>query len=207
MLPFLTNIVKDWGLIGVLLILLVVCFFVVWKVAKFLGRWESKGEDLALLKSKWETDIPAIRGSIQLLKITMDDIAQKVNPNAVVSSSSPVNLTDIGKEIASDIKADNFIERNAQKLVALIEKQNPKNAYDVQQACFLIIDELEGLLSSAELEIAKKKSVENGMLLRHTLSIFAILLRDKVLENKGWSIGDVDKYNPENKDSDSKKTH
>ena len=59
---------------------------------------------------------------------------------------------------------------------------------------------MEGLLSSAELEIAKKKSVENGMLLRHTLSIFAILLRDKVLENKGWSIGDVDKYNPENKE-------
>ena len=38
MLPFLTNIVKDWGLIGILLILLVVCFFVVWKVAKFYKK-------------------------------------------------------------------------------------------------------------------------------------------------------------------------
>ena len=119
-----------------LLILLVVCFFVVWKVAKFLGRWESKGEDLALLKSKWETDIPAIKGSIQSMKLSLDDIAQKVNPNPVVSSSSPVNLTDIGKEIASDIKADNFIERNAKKLVALIDKQNPKKCLRCSASLF-----------------------------------------------------------------------
>ena len=60
---------------------------------------------------------------------------------------------------------------------------NPQNAYDVQQTCFSIVGEhIEKMLTANELEIAKEKSLESGILLSNTLSIFAVLLRDKILE-------------------------
>ena len=41
--------------------------------------------------------------------------------------------------------------------------------------------------------MAKDLSVEYGIPLSHTLSVFAVLLRDTIIKSKGWKLGDIDK--------------
>ncbi len=188
---FVAKQLESWGYVGVFLIFLITIIIFAFKIGHFLGGWKDKEEKLNYLYKEF----PSLIATVKVIQKTVDSIYGKIFPNAPIAASSPIKLTETGIGIAQSLKAHDFIIKNETKLKRLVEKENPKNAYDVQQACFSIISrDIEDLLSDEELSIAKKTSVDKGILLHHTLSIFAVILRDKILDDKGWMIGDVDKH-------------
>lgn len=197
----------------ILLVVLVASYWAVHKVSYLIARWKHKEEDMDSLKRRWDDDIPNIKASIDLISqrldlifqkwdddipkmkasidLTsqrMDMIFQKLYPHATVQISSPTKLTETGKVISKALHAEEFIERFYQTLSSSVKKSNPRNAYDLQQACFSVVArEIEGLLSEEQVEIAKDKSFEYGLPLDHTLAIFAVLLRDHLMKEKEWT--------------------
>ena len=71
----------------------------------------------------------------------IDLIYQQLNPNSAVRAMSPVSLTPIGNEIATSINAQNILSRCSDFLEKELEKENPKNAYDIQMVSMKIAKE------------------------------------------------------------------
>ena len=174
-----------------LIVILISLFVLLWRGGRFYGEWKerqnSHTSSIYKLQEKWDRDIPFIKERVNLLYTTIfSDTAYK--------NESPAKLTDIGNEISVHLKAGKILENNLDRLKGLVEESKPITPYDLQQVCFSVVeDNMTQLLSNDELNIAKDESVKRGMPLDHTLSIFAILLRDKLLEEKGWNISNVDK--------------
>ena len=123
------------------------------------------------------------------IKTKLNLILSKLISHSILKSTSPINLTDSGKRIAKMMKADNIINKNLKQFKKFIDKDDPKTPYDLQQTCFFVVDKnIKDILTTPEINIAKQESVKNGIPLDHTLSLFAILLRDKLLAEKGWKI-------------------
>ncbi len=123
------------------------------------------------------------------IKTKLNLILSKLISHSILKSTSPINLTDSGKRIAKMMKADDIINKNLKQFKKFIDKDDPKTPYDLQQTCFFVVDKnIKDILTTPEINIAKQESVKNGIPLDHTLSLFAILLRDKLLAEKGWKI-------------------
>ena len=71
----------------------------------------------------------------------IDLIYQQLNPNSAVRAMSPVSLTPIGNEIATSINAQNILSRCSDFLEKELEKEHPKNAYDIQMVSMKIAKE------------------------------------------------------------------
>ena len=182
------KIVEDLNAsVGVLLIILIGLGFLIYKFGIFKGKWDAKSEDLSLLKKQYDESFPFLKERINL-------IFQHTYPKAAIKTSSPAELTEIGKKIVDSLDAPKIIEKNKQNLESFIEEEKVDNAYDLQKSCFSVIEKNgEKLLNSQQLDMAKDLSVEYGIPLSHTLSVFAVLLRDTIIKSKGWKLGDIDK--------------
>ena len=181
-MPSLLNLLTQLNSAPVVIlgITLIVTIVFVSKISNFLGQWKTN--------QKFVDKIPTIEAKLTSIDNTIVQIYQKTVSTAVVTTSSPAHLSEVGKNIVKSLEADKILLRNEERLINLVDEENPQNAYDVQQTCFSIVGEhIEKMLTANELEIAKEKSLESGILLSNTLSIFAVLLRDKILEKKGIS--------------------
>ena len=193
-MPSLLNLITqlDSAPVVILGITLIVTIVFVSKISNFLGQWKTN--------QKFVDKIPTIEAKLTSIDNTIVQIYQKTVSTAVVTTSSPAHLSEVGKNIVKSLEADKILLRNEERLINLVEEENPQNAYDIQQTCFSIVGEhIEKMLTANELEIAKEKSLESGILLSNTLSIFAVLLRDKILEKKGIPLKDVDNKNDSKK--------
>lgn len=193
-MPSLLNLLTqlDSAPVVILGITLIVTIVFVSKISNFLGQWKTN--------QKFVDKIPTIEAKLTSIDNTIVQIYQKTVSTAVVTTSSPAHLSEVGKNIVKSLEADKILLRNEERLINLVDEENPQNAYDVQQTCFSIVGEhIEKMLTANELEIAKEKSLESGILLSNTLSIFAVLLRDKILEKKGIPLKEVDNKNDSKK--------
>ena len=193
-MPVLLNLISqlDSAPVVILGITLIVTIVFVSKISNFLGQWKTN--------QKFVDKIPTIEAKLTSIENIIVQIYQKTVSTAAVTTSSPAHLSEVGKNIVKSLEADKILLRNEERLINLVEEENPQNAYDVQQTCFSIVGEhIEKMLTANELEIAKEKSLESGILLSNTLSIFAVLLRDKILEKKGISLKEVDNKNDSKK--------
>ena len=197
----LQNIIEQLNLsVFILIAIFVTLIVVARKVLKFYGQWETKqkihSSNIDRLQQSWNNDIPYIKEKVGLL------FAQTFT-NSVYRSNIPAHLTNVGEKIFGQLKVNEIIHKNKDKLKKLIEAENPKNTYDLQQACFLVIEKnMSEILTSSKLDIAKNESAKYGIPLDHTLTIFAILLRDILLKEKGWNIFGIDKPDTKNKSID-----
>lgn len=161
----------------------------IWKISALVTKWQIKENDLSNLRKDWNKDIPYIKERVNLLFANNFE-------GSVFKNKSPATLTKVGKDIAKLINANKIIEDNIKKLKELVNDKSPKNAYDLQGICFSIIDDnMEKMIGEEYLNIAKNESIKHGIPLDHTLSLFAILLRDILLKENNWDIYDIDKKN------------
>ena len=113
----------------------------------------------------------------------------------LVKAQSLISLTDLGREIAKDIDAEKIFERHQVKLVEKVKEKAPINAYDIQQCSFSIVrEEMIKLLSEDELVKIKKVAFDRGLLVEDIMPVFEIYLRDKILDDTGIPIPEVDNY-------------
>jgi len=140
-------------------------------------------------------NVEAIKDTVISLSTKIDLIYQNTLSNPLVQSQSPISLTESGKTISKEVGANDIFDKHWDKLLKLIDKKSPKNAYDIQQCAFSIAKEqLIELLNEDDLVNIKKVAFSHGILVEDIMSVFGILLRNKTLEVKDIPISDVDKH-------------
>jgi hypothetical protein len=171
----------------VLLGILVVAFWSLFRMGKF-------SEQFSQHKTKIEK-VDTLSDRIIELTVKVDLIYQNTNPNKTVAAQSPISITPNGKKIAEKINADQIMRKYFAQLSGFVEATNPKTAYDVQTVSMTIAKSktMMGLLNADEINAIKAEAYARGLLVEDIMAIFGVLLRDNILQKKGWSVAEVDK--------------
>ncbi len=114
-----------------------------------------------------------------------------------LASLSPINLTDVGQKIVTKINANDILKRCIPQLEKEVEKEKPNSAYDIQMVSMKVSKEyMVTCLIENELAVVKQEAYERGLLIEDIMSVFGVLLRNHILNQKGISISAVDNHTP-----------
>lgn len=114
--------------------------------------------------------------------------SMKLSPFA---AGSPVQLTTAGQEILQKSGMKVAIDQKQNELLAEIQKQNPKTAYDVQEVTKKTFQEFHW--SEVALKGFKEYSFQSGKwTLADILEVGAVYFRDIALKELGFAIEDLD---------------
>lgn len=170
----------------VLLVLLIATGWMLYKI----GGWKQTFSHHAGRIEKAER----IADTVISIQTKVDLIYSLVNPNSPTRAASPISLTPVGHEIVTAISAEDIFKAHAVKLAAIVEGRNPKNAYDIQQISFDVAKkEFFNLLNENELRMVKEQAFKRGILAEDVMTVFGVLLRNKILADKNIPIAEVDK--------------
>ena len=107
----------------------------------------------------------------------VDEILRRVPPLLPMSSTSPLQLNDLGKEISAELGGAAWAERHL-KIVAA--KVKDFDAYEIQEHCF---DYVKGEVFSDEEKSAIRRSAFNRGFGREIIrQVLAIELRNRLLD-------------------------
>lgn len=182
--------------VWVLIALLFVAFYLVSKVSNLIGKWSEKSSH----QDEKIGNLSNLAKDVIVMQTKVEMIYQNTLKTPLVMSSSPLTLTNAGKEISEKIEANKILQKYISQLCSEVELTSPKNAYDIQMAAIKIVKEkLISFLNEKELTDIKNQAYLRGILVEDVLSVFGILLRNHILNEKGIPIADVDKHDISNK--------
>ena len=137
----------------------------------------------------WMGEVNADRKGInEFMKEIRDDIKKilKRLPAATIKSSSPLQLTEMGRSISDDLDVRDWVQRIAPSLTERVKGKRP---FEIQNFCFdYVKDEFEP--SAAQLLRLQESAYDNSIDLDGVLDVLAIELRDRLLELAGASTPD-----------------
>ena len=140
-----------------------------------IGRWIGK---VGANQSSFKGFIEEIREDIREIKGDIKGILREL-PSKVLTSGSPIRLTDFGKKIAEDIGAEEWAKSLAPNL---LPKVKDKSQYEIQEFC------LEYTTKKITLDESQSLVVENcaytqGVDTRAVRQVLGIVLRDVLVRN------------------------
>lgn len=100
---------------------------------------------------------------------------QKYIDKNIYKSSSPLSLTDLGKELIKESGLEKILETEKNTLISLLNKMNPKTKYDVQEMARSLMDNLK---EYPAFEPVKTYAFNTGKDFGQILRAGAIPLRD-----------------------------
>ena len=168
------------------------------KIVLFIDKWDKRD----VIFEEWTKLLPEIHFNLKSLGKEVENIRKTLGleNDILVERKSPISLTDKGIEISEKLEAEAILDANYEELTSILRTKNPNNAYDIQELSMDIAHEfLEKNIDKENLEKAKKVAYEAGIPLESLYSIFGILLRDRILKERGFSHTDVDNHDPTNK--------
>lgn len=134
-------------------------------------------------------DLAYLKGSVEIL--------QNNKAKALMQSNSPIALTDEGRRVASEMKSEDLISANWERINSTLLAANLATAYDVQQFCMETASvEPSKFFDETTLNKVKKYAFLHGMPLQLYLRLLGIIIRDKYFELNGVSIDEVDNSDP-----------
>ena len=153
-------------------------------------------ESIEKISERINVNIDEIRRDIAYLKGVNDIYKSNVDPYA--QSHSPISLTALGKEVAEEIGVSEMIQRNWDAIMNDIDNNaEGKSAYDIQEYCIeTSVVELEKFLLPEDLAKLKDYAYNKGRQIVAFSQIFAIMIRDKYMAEKGIPIEEIDKTTP-----------
>ena len=179
----------------VLLAILIIVAVGLYRFGYYLGQWKERfsAHDRRLAK------VDVIHETVIKLDTKVQLIYDNTNPRATFRTASPIALTDLGKEIASSIKAETLFQRYLPALVGKINAKCPaiSNAYDIQVAAMAISKkDLPDMATAEEVNLVKTEAFNRGMPAEDIWAIFGVYLRDHILKERDIAVAEVDKHNP-----------
>lgn len=139
----------------------------------FAGRWVGGINDL---KDTVGTAISEIRDDIK-------KIFERLPP-PTISQTSPLKLTDLGRDISGEVNASQWADTNSKRLM---ERLRGKKPFEIQEFCFKYVKGAE-FKPTPETENAIRESAYNhGTTVDQVKDVFAIELRDALLSLTGQS--------------------
>lgn len=152
--------------------------------------------------SNLENTISGIKTSITYMQKSIDSLAQSLqNNNKLVldpftESHSPLQITEIGKEMIKRTGMHEIFEKNWDKINEIIKNNcNSMNPYDIQQ--FLIEQSIvfpEIFLSQSELDKLKTDAYKMGLSLTSYMKVIAVMSRDRYFDENNIDVNDIDMY-------------
>lgn len=143
--------------------------------------------------SRLEKGLETLNNTVQELKNTLI----KKFGVSVAESTSPINLTDYGKEISEKVNADDIASLYADKLKDQVVGMNP---YEIQEHCFSYAknDLLKDLKENApeEYRVITDYAYDAGLEAKKITYVIGIKLRDELLNSMGVAPNEIDKHNP-----------
>lgn len=156
----------DWIRLGIFT--LSILGAVVW-ISRWFGKHEEWMKGVNEFKSETKSSLAGIRDDIKKILVAL--------PRNVLAGTSPVQLTELGKEVSKSVRASAWAERKAPQLV---DHMKDKTAYDVQKYCFEYLKK-ESVLEPDDDKAAKECAFQHGIKLEQVLDVFAVELRDRLL--------------------------
>lgn len=173
----------------VLLVVLVAIGYVLVKVGQWKEKFDHHKDRIGNLE--------ALSDKIVVISTKIDLIYSYVNPNSMVRSHSPISLTAVGIETAKTLHAEDMLSRYYTRLRDQIELNRPQNAYDIQKFAMQVAKEnMINMINANEINAIKDAAYNKGVLLEDIFLIFGVLLRDKILNEKGISVAEIDHHAP-----------
>lgn len=174
----------------VLLLLMAAIGYVLVKVGQWSANFKHHHSRIDSLEGMSERVIA--------ISTKVDLIYGLVNPNSMTRAHSPISLTEIGAQTATSINAESLLIKYYIRLKKIVDKSDPQNAYDIQNIAMSITKEkLIEFMTASEINIIKDSAYKNGVIVEDILSILGVMLRDKILDERGIPVSDVDLHTPQ----------
>ncbi len=193
------SLISIWAVPPITLVITIVLFVLAYR----LGQWKAKSAyKLEQWNAKHDELTRSVNNDIKPLIKNMD--ARLIRVEAVldvlvnkkdvpIQSKSPLAISEAGYKMIEEISAHAIFARIAKDLDILVDKENLTTAYDVQEACLLIITKnLDSLITADELKRIKDLAYNHSLSMQSIYSMFSLLLRDRTLKRKSIAV-------PENK--------
>jgi phosphopantetheinyl transferase (holo-ACP synthase) len=167
---------------ALLIFVAAVAFYAAWQASKHLTKCEMRHSNI-------DGKISAIGEDVKML-------VEKIVGNALLQAKSPITLSDKGKLVAEEIEAEKIFAAHSNELIKKVEEEMPANAlaYDIQEAAFKVAQsELPKLITKKEMAIIKDSAFNRGDNILMMWPIFGVILRDKILKDKGIELSETDK--------------
>lgn len=163
-------------------------FVGIWKVSYFAAKL--KGVDkLEQSIDIIKTDIQYLKGFVQLFKESNNPLSQR---------QSPVSMTDIGKTVATELNIQNMVINHWDAFCVEVAGCLKKdcNPYDIQVESFKVGDKYQDFINPQELLAIKNHAFNAGYNLGIYNILFGLIIRDKILQDKGFKQSDIDLHDP-----------
>ena len=164
---------EDFALIDVLLRPITMVLIATVGVAIWMIRWFAKHDE-------WQRGMDEFKLDTKKALVEIRDDVKKIlvaMPQNVLAATSPVRLSDLGKEVSESIGAAAWAEHTASEFV---DGMKDKNAYEVQEFCINYMRN-EYVPTTDEDRSFKECAYEHGIKLKQVLDVCALELRDKLL--------------------------
>lgn len=210
-LKLLSEILKsDAGSFSFIFLLLGGVGFLIWKVSHFHTKYEDLDKmekrfdnKFNQMEDKFEKKFDRIEGKFADIKDDLSIIKafielQKDKANPLAQRQSPIRLTQAGIEVEKDIKAKDLVDKYWNDIINKVNKKlnNNCNPYDIQVASFEVGDTYQSFVSDKELDTIKLHAYNHGYDLGVYELLFGIIIRDKVLEERGINTDEIDNHDP-----------
>jgi len=183
------------GAVFVLAIILIVLAWLLYRaggiITKF-GVFEKKNDNI-------DTKIETMSGNIAKIQATTDLLYQA--HLTTVQGRSPLDLTDKGKKAAKAINASEKVAKHWDEIKKVFNTKNVTNPYDIQTVAMDIARScFEQIFSEEEKNAIKTYAYVSGLNLLEIYPIIGVEIRNKILEERGIKLDDIDKYDPSKKE-------
>ena len=124
---------------------------------------------------------------------TLQLFATMTSQSGLTQSHSPISLTEKGRSIADSLGLGDIINKNWDKISALIKDE--KNPYDIQMEFItrLILD-YEECLDHDSVEKIKMDAFMRGIPLQDFMRMAGIISRDRYFAEHGIDVSEVDRH-------------
>ena len=178
---------------AIAIVVLGLAFWLTHYITKKVTEIKSSHNTLSESVGKMEKDIDEIRRDLSYLKGTIDIIKSPKKGEPLIQSNSPISLTEAGKKVAEELKADILIASNWDKISAMISGTGIDNAYDIQQYCLETSSvEPEKFFDGKSLLHIKDFAYKHGQPLQLYLRMLGVIIRDRYFKEKGVPLSKID---------------
>lgn len=194
---------SDGGAFAIMAMFIILAFWIYGKFVKLVSKNEQTQSCCAKLEAKTDAlgaEMNIVRGDIQYIKNTMNNLINSVQSknDSMVKANSPLSLTDVGKQAVIDMKAEEALAVNWEKIKAIMDVEiTNKNPYDIQTYCLeKITIAPERFFDTARIEAFKIYAFNNGRTLFECMKVIGILVRDKYFQVLGIPLTALDGPQP-----------
>ena len=182
---------------GAVFVLVVILLLALWFCYK-IGGIVKTFSGIEKRNDRFDENLDNIKEGLFSVKATVELLYKK--ELSTMQTKSPVSLSPKGEEVSEKINAVQKIANHWPEIKNLVGVDNILNPYDIQtivmdkaQKCF------DGLFTEQEKSEIKLYAFNVGMNLMEIYPVLGIIIRDKLLREKGINVNDIDKHDPNRK--------